>query len=290
MKAPLLGLCALLASSAVLTGCLGGGSRGEGDALQRGDVPASEGPEAKGWASLESATIRPGVDIFTPTGVCPSNFLFIRPDNTSVFLGTTAYCVRELPIGGLVAVGAPEHIGVLVYSSWITMQEKGETDPSALEYNDFAVIRIDDSSRHEVNPTLLHYGGPVGPAEEAQMALGERARTYTNGTGGIRPQEAVVTGKAGEWALLVHAAPPTLPGGMGRAALTADGRALGVVVNVGVAPNPGANGVARLDTLMAYAAEHAKLYMDLVTADLLETPLVPLLPSSATAPLATPHA
>jgi hypothetical protein len=67
----------------------------------------------------------------------------------------------------------------------------------------------------------------------------------------------------------VHSTVPATPGAMGGAVLTADGKALGVVVNVGVLPNAGANGVARLDTLMAYAAEHARLDMHLMTSELL---------------------
>lgn len=280
MQARLLGLVALLALPALLAGCLGGAAD-EGAPLQRGDVPVEPpagGKPGAGWAPLEDALIRPGIDIQTPSRACPSNFLFIRPDNTSVFLGTTAHCVRDLPVGGLVTVGGPENVGVVVYSSWATMHELGETDPVMLEYNDFAVIRIDDSARRHVNPTQLHVGGPAGMAEAAQMELGARARTWSNGTLGVQPQEGVVTGKAGAWALLVHAAPPTLPGGMGRAALAPDGRALGVVVSLGVAPNPGANAVARLDTLMAYAEEHAKLYMELVSAEPGQMGLVPPLP------------
>lgn len=268
MQARPLGLVALLVLPAFV-GCLGAGD--EGEPLQRGDrdaVPAPDAEARPGWAPLRDALVRPGVDIHTPTRVCPSNFLFVRPDNTSVFLGTTANCMRDLPVGGLVTVGGPEVLGFLVYSSWQTMEETGEKDPYAREYNDFAVIKIDESFRHLVNPTMLHLGGPAG-LSEGDPGLGARVRTYTNDTS----QEGLVSGHAGDWALLVHGAPPTLPGTMGRGALTPEGKALGVVVNLGVVPNPGANGVARLDTLMAYAKEHAKLYMDLVTADPLDAGL-----------------
>ena len=266
MKARPLGVLALLVLPAFV-GCLG--SADPGEALQRGDqdaVPAPGSEARPGWASLEDAVVRPGVAIHTPTRACPSSFLFIRPDNTSVFLGTTANCVRDLPVGGLVTVGGPDVLGFLVYSSWQTMEEIGERDPYAREYNDFAVVKIDESYRDLVNPTMLRLGGPTGLAEASKAALGARVKTYTNDTA----QEGLVSGHAGEWALLVHGAPPTLPGGMGHGALTPEGEALGVVVNLGVSPGAGANGVARLDTLMAYARDHAKLYMDLVTADPLD--------------------
>jgi hypothetical protein len=277
MQARLLGVLSLLVLPA-LVGCLGSGEPGE--ALQRGDRDAAPDPGSEvrpGWAPLEKAIVRPGVPIYTPTGVCASNFLFVRPDNTSVFLGTTANCVRDLPVGGLVTIGGPEVLGFLVYSSWQTMEEDGEKDAYAREYNDFAVIKIDESYRDAVNPTMLHYGGPTGLAEGAEAGLGARVKTYTNDTS----QEGLVSGTAGEWALLVHGVPPTLPGSMGRGALTPEGKALGIVVNLGVVPDPGANGVARLDSLMAYARDHAKLYMELVTADPLDGSLVGGLPLPA---------
>ena len=275
MQARHLGLVALLVLPAFV-GCLGDG----GEPLARGDRGATPDPGAdlrSGWASLEDAVVRPGVDIYTPTAVCASNFLFVRPDNTSVFLGTTANCVRDLPVGGLVTIGGPEVLGFLVYSSWQTMEELGETDPYAREYNDFAVVKVDESWRDLVNPTMLHLGGPSGLADPSSAGLGARVKTYTNDTS----QEGLVSGHAGDWAVLVHGIPPTLPGTMGRGALTPEGKALGVVVNLGVVPNPGANGVARLDTLMAYARDHAKLYMDLVTADPLDAGLAaPALPAA----------
>lgn len=278
MRARLLGLVALLALPALFAGCLGAG--GAGEPLQAGDKDAVPDPGSEArppWAPLEKAVVRPGVPIHTPTGVCASNFLFVRPDNTSVFLGATAACMKDVPVGGLVTVGGPDVLGFLAYSSWATMEELGEKDPYAREYNDFAVVKIDEAYRDLVNPTMLHYGGPTGLAESGEAGLGTRVKTYTNDTS----QEGLVSGTAGEWALLVHGVPPTLPGGMGHGALTPDGKALGVVVNLGVAPNPGANGVARLDRLMAYARDHAKLYMDLVTADPLEGGLVDGVPLPA---------
>jgi hypothetical protein len=266
MKGRLPALAALLFASPLLVGCLGAAD----EPLAGGDVPAAAQPDGRAWANLDEAVVRPGVLIHTPARACPSNFLFVRPDNTSVFLGTTAACMADVPVGGLVTVGGMDVLGFLAYSSWQTMDEVGEKDPDAREYNDFAVVKIDEAYRHLVNPTMLHYGGPLGLANGSDAGLGDVVKTYTNGTS----HQGLVSGRAGDWAVLVHEAPPTLPGAMGRGALTQDGLALGVVVNLGVVPNPGANGVARLDTLMAYARDHAKLYMDLVTADPLDPALL----------------
>ena len=262
-------LAAVLALSG-LAGCLTGPAD---EPLQRGDgaAPRAEG-EYPPWADPATALIRPGALIHTEKRDCASNFVFTKADNTSVFLGTTAYCVRDLPIGALATVGGPEEIAVLVYSSWQTMAERGEADPHAQEYNDFAVFRIDSASREHVSPVLPEVGGPAGMGDAAGAGVGARVRERSEGpeapVAGASPpawREGVVTGRVGEWALLVHSPSPALPGGTGGPVLDMEGNALGIVVNVGLMPNPGANGVARLDALMAYAATNAKLDMRLAT-------------------------
>ena len=264
-------LLALVLLAAPLVGCLAPDGAPLQKGLAPGAPPAEPGP---GWAPVEKAQIRPGVPIHAPKRDCASNFVFARPDNTSVFLGTTAYCFRDMPVGTLVTVGGPENLGVLVYSSYEAMSEAKEQDPDAAQYNDFAVIRIDSSARDAVHPGILHYGGPTAMADADAVGVGSRVRAYENASADLPEatawREGVVTGKAGAWALLVHAALPATPGTMGGPVITADGRAVGVMVNLGAVPNPGANGVARLDRLMAYAESHQRLFMGLVTADLLD--------------------
>lgn len=260
-------LVALLASAA-FAGCTASAERL--DRADLADAPAP-GPIAPGWAAREAATIRPGMPLVTEFGECPTNFVFVRPDNTSVFIGTTAACVRDLHVGSLATIGGELNLAVLVYSSWITMAENGETDRDALEYNDFAVFRIDSSARRHVHPELPVAGGPSATADESSYAVGARLRTYVpNGTL-VGWREGVVAGEVGDWGLVAYhvvpGAPSSVePGAMGGAVLDADGRAVGLMVTLGVVPHPGANGVARLDTVMAYAKVHAKLDMLLVTS------------------------
>lgn len=263
-------LALVLLGSGILAGCMGQAAA----PLKQGRIAAGEriAPSTPGWAPLEAAKIRPGAMIHTQTGDCPSNFLFRHPDNTSLFIGTTAYCVRALPIGALASVGSNDTIAVLIYSSFQTMGEIHETDSDALNYNDFAVFRVDDGDRKWANPTMEHYGGPVAPADFASISAGERVRSYANLSDGLpealHAREGVVAAQAGSWAYLVYGE-PTLPGQMGAGVTTPDGKAVGVMISVGVLPNPGANAVARLDKLMAYAHDHAKLTMELETAELL---------------------
>lgn len=235
--------------------------------LQTGDQNASESAAPQSWADPDSATIRPGMPIHTPKRDCPSNFLFIRPDNSSIFLGSTAWCFRDLPIGTLVTVGGPENIGTLIYSSFQTMADLQEKDSDALEYNDFAVIKIDEGSRKRTSPSMVDFGGPAGLGKPGELQMGDRVIARGNASL-VEWRQGVVTGRAGDWALLVHSPVPITPGDMGGAVLGEDGSALGIVVNLGLKPNPGANGVARLDTLMKYAEENARLYMQLEGAPL----------------------
>lgn len=252
----------------LLAGCLGSP---QGEPLATTDEPPAASPPRPSWATPEDAVIRPGMPIRTEKRDCPSNFVFTKTDNSSVFIGTTAYCVRDLPIGALATVGGPNELAILVYSSWDTMSENEESDPDAREYNDFAVFLIDASSRPRVSPALLEVGGPDGAADPSHVDLGARVRQHAQGPltiAGKEPvtwREGVVTGKAGDWALLVHSPSPATPGYTGGAVVDAEGKALGIVVNIGVLPNPGANGVARLDALLDYAATHAKLPMVVAT-------------------------
>jgi hypothetical protein len=264
-----LGLALLLVLPA-LAGC----AAPAGERLDRADVSsqtaAASADASTTWAPLASATIRPGVVIHTADGDCQSNFVFSRQNATQAFIGTTANCVRKLPIGAIAAIGNPRNIGILVYSSWITMQDVGEQDAGALEYNDFAVFYVDSSSRAMVNPALPQTGGPTGADDAGALGTGARLRFWGK-TPSVAESgnwhDAVVTGKVGGWALLAHGVLPGAPGTMGGGVVTPEGKAVGVLVNLAVSPDPGANGVARLDKVMSYASEHAKMDMDLATWD-----------------------
>lgn len=258
---------ALVLASLLLGGCVTQGER-----LYTGDrntgVGEPETSEGRSHFALpDSAQVRPGVPIHTQKRDCASNFLFERADHSSVFLGSTANCFRDLPVGTLVTVGGSENIGLLVYSSWETMQEDGESNPDARNYNDFAVIRMDQSAGPKESPALVGMPGPTGHADASGLGIGARLKQYVSDPTLPEWRDAVVTGKASEWALLTHSALPATPGQMGGGVVDENGKAVGVIVNLGVSPNPGANGVARLDTLMKYADEHARLYMQLVAED-----------------------
>ena len=128
---------------------------------------------ASAWAPAGQATVHPGVQVFTEGAQCTANFVF--EEGTSVYLGQAAHCSGtggatetdgctsgSLPLGTPVEITGASRPGTLAYSSWLTMQASGETDPNVCAYNDFALIRIDPADVPKVNPSIPRFGGPTG--------------------------------------------------------------------------------------------------------------------------------
>lgn len=256
-----------------LAGCLDGTVPSvvpEGERLSEG---VTQDP---GWPALEDATIRPGVLVEAKSRTCPSNFLFARPDNTSLFLGIAAHCVQDMVVGEWVLVdpGRTDAPALLAYSSWQTMAELGVDDPQMLDFNDFAVLRLDPAFRMFAHPAIVRFGGPAAMGDADALDLGDEVVSYAEpdaGSPDLGAWKAVVT-KRHDWGLLTYGAPPELPGRLGTGVMTPDGRAVGLTVSLGAVPDPASNGVARLDAVMAFALEHANLVMELQTWPLLESP------------------
>lgn len=258
----------LLAARAILVlalfPALAGCASEQGEALDRADLAPPDAPPASlDWAAPEDAEIRPGMRLKTEAGECPLSFVY-ETSSGALFLGTTAYCVRDLGLGSLATVGESRHIAVLAYVSFQTMHEVGERDPNALEYNDLALYYLDRAARPDTSPALAG-SAPLAVADGDAYAPGARLRLFAPTAAGSPWREAVVTGAAGEWALLAYGVTPGAPGELGGGVLDPEGRAVGVLVTLGVVPNPGANGIARLDTMLAYAAQHAQLDLALAT-------------------------
>lgn len=264
---------ALAALVLPLAGCLDGtvpSVTPEGERLTEGVI------EDPGWPHLEDATIRPGVLVEAKSRTCPSNFLFARADNTSLFLGIAAHCVQDMAVGEWVLVdpGRTDAPALLAYSSWQTMAELGVDDPRMLDFNDFAVLRIDPAFRMFVHPALVRYGGPVALGDAEALGVGDQVFSYAEPTPGspdLGAWQAIVTQRH-DWGLLTYGVPPGIPGQLGSGVMTPDGRAVGLTVSLGLVPDPATNGVARLDAAMAFALEHANLEMSLLTWPLLESP------------------
>ncbi len=229
---------------------------------------------ASAWAPTETATVHPGVQVFTEGGQCTANFVF--QGGGDVYLGQAAHCAGtggqtetdgctsgSLPLGTPVEVTGASQPGTLAYSSWLTMQTNGETDPDACAFNDLALIRIDPADVDRVNPSVPGFGGPTGVG--AAGGLGSTVYSYGNSSlrGGVTllsPKQGVVVQSQGNgWSHNVVTLTPGIPGDSGSGFMNKSGQAIGVLSTLQLAPLAGSNGVGDLAKELAYMRANSSL-------------------------------
>src|SRR3954452_13202512 len=134
--------------------------------------------------------IHPGDQTYTNGGQCTANFIY--SDGANTYIGQAAHCsstgsntdnnscsTQSLPLGTPVTILGAAHPGTLVYNSWIAMQQAGETDADTCAYNDLALVKIDPADVATVNPSIPHWGGPVG-LNTAGTVSGDSVYSYGN--------------------------------------------------------------------------------------------------------------
>ena len=224
------------------------------------------------WAPADSATIRPGNQTFTDGGQCTSNFVFYDAANT-VYLGQAAHCSGtggatetngcdsgSLPNGTPVEIENATQPGTMVYNSWIAMQQAGESNPDACEFNDFALVRVHPADAPNVNPTIPFWGGPTGTT--TSVPNGEKVLSYGNsglrlGIRQLSPKEGLKVATEGNgWSHNVYTVTPGIFGDSGSAFIDRGGRAFGVLSTLQIAPTAGSNGVSDLSRAVAYMESH----------------------------------
>jgi hypothetical protein len=225
-------------------------------------IAASAPATASAWAPAASATIHPGVQTVTAGGQCTSNFVF--QDGINVYLGQAAHCsstggqtstdgcdTGSQPLGTPVEVAGASKPGTLVYNSWLTMQQKGESDADTCAYNDLALVKIDPTDVGKVNPSVPGFGGPTGLGPSSAM-LGDTVYSYGNsslrlGVTKLSPKQGVVVQSDGNgWSRNVVTATPGIPGDSGSGFMSGSGQAIGVLSTLQIAPLAGSNGVGDL--------------------------------------------
>src|SRR3954447_10397341 len=233
---------------------------------------ASTAAAAPTWAPAATATIHPGVQVFTDGAQCTANFVFA--DATNVYLGQAAHCsgtgaatdtngctAQSLPLGTPIDITGADHPGTLVYNSWLTMQSLGETDPDTCAFNDLALVKVDPADVAKVNPSIPFWGGPTGLDSDGTQA-GQKVLSYGNselrgGVSQLSPKEGTSLGDDGNgWSHTVYTATPGIPGDSGSAFLDGGGQALGVLSTVAIAPLAGSNGVGDVAHELAYLGSH----------------------------------
>jgi hypothetical protein len=204
---------------------------------------------------------------YTGGAQCTANFIF--QDASNVYIGQAAHCsgtgaatdtngctAQSLPLGTPVEVTGASKPGTLVYNSWLTMHAKGETDPDTCQYNDLALIKLDPADVAKVNPSVPHWGGPI--AVGGATVQGDQLYSYGNsslrlGISQLSPKSGVSLGdSANGWTHTVYTVSPGIPGDSGSGFLDANGKAIGVLSTVAIAPLAGSNGVGDLAHELTY--------------------------------------
>jgi hypothetical protein len=238
---------------------------------------------ASRWATADRATIRPGTQMFTKGAQCTANFVF-ADRRGHVYVGYAAHCAgtgaatetdgclaESLPLGtrvrfaegaSLLSGGTTVGRGRLAYSSWLTMQELGTRAPNVCAYNDFALVRVGRAHRSKVNPSVPHWGGPTG-LNRGGTDRGDPVYSYGSsslraGITELSPKRGTSLGTAGNgWTHPVYTLTPGVPGDSGSGFLDSEGRALGTLSTLAVAPLPASNGVGDLSRELRFARRHS---------------------------------
>ena len=269
-----------VASATLLTGALAAAPA----VADRPDTKGKKGVTAS-WAPAATAEIHPGVQMYTDGAQCTANFVFT--DGTgATYVGYAAHCAGlgeatdtngceagSLPLGtrvefrergSLVSRGTTVGHGTLAYSSWLTMQQRGETDENACAYNDFALVKVDAADVAEVNPSVPFWGGPVG-INTTGTTTGDTVHSYGNsslraGVEELSPKQGTSVMTEGDgWSHAVYTVSPGVPGDSGSAFLDGQGNALGTLSTLAIAPLAASNGVSDLNHELSYAQANGGL-------------------------------
>jgi hypothetical protein len=224
------------------------------------------------WAPADSATIRPGNQTFTDGAQCTSNFVFFDAAN-NVYVGQAAHCSGTggatetngcdsgtLPNGTAVEIENATQPGTMVYNSWIAMQQAGESNAAACDFNDFALVRVHPADAGSVNPTIPFWGGPTGTT--ASVGNTQKVLSYGNsslrlGLDPLKPKEGLKIGtQGGGWSHQVYTVTPGIPGDSGSAFIDRNGNAFGVLSTLQIAPTAGSNGVSDVSRAISYMESH----------------------------------
>jgi hypothetical protein len=264
------------ASALVIAAVLAGAapaSAGPGD-WTLGGVPCEliEVPAAAPIGTGECPGVRPGAVVQSDNGQCTFNFLFQGSDGAR-YIGTAGHCILgEDPLGGdageqtwapgsgpAARDGQGNRIGEFAYA---ILQ-----DPK-----DFALIRLDPGVA--ANAQMCHFGGPTGVNSDrtaTPVVLHHFGQGV--GVGTVLPaRSALALGIPDPDH--VYAAGGVVPGDSGSGIISADGRAVGVIVTTGLHTgtlgsggiDAGSMGVTRLAPQVARAGQQLGTALDLQEA------------------------
>jgi len=241
----------------------------------------AQAARVRGWAPAGTAKLHPGVQAYTKGAQCTTNFVFTDAARR-VYLGYAAHCAglgeatdtngcntRSHPLGTPVRFAEEATVatsgttvgrGRLAYSSWLAMS-KEPAGPHACAANDLALVRVVPADARKVNPSVPIWGGPVGLSTKGAA---QATQVYSYGQSSLRPTTvlspkigASLGSTNGGWGWDVYTVTPGIPGDSGSGFLDADGRAVGTLSTVAIAPLAGSNGLGDLARELRYAQRHS---------------------------------
>ena len=248
-------------------------------------LSAPHASAAPTWAPAATAKIHPGTMMYTSGAQCTANFVY-SDGAGNTYVGYAAHCAGlgaatdtdgcladSLPLGtrvsfneggSLISEGTVVGNGTLVYSSWLTMHQLGTTDANTCAYNDLALVKVDAGDVSKVNPSVPFWGGPTGIDTDG-TATGDRVWTYGNsslrfGISQLSPHTGISLGDQaadGGWSHPLYTVTPGIPGDSGSGFLSTDGKAIGVLSTLGLAPLPASNNIGDLAHELAFAQAHS---------------------------------
>ena len=225
-----------IVASIAATALLGGAAPASADDFTIGGKRCRliEVPAAAPVGTTPCPGVRPGALVESEKGVCSFNFLFRGADGHR-YIGTAGHCILgESPVGGEDAgerTWAPGEGPEALDSEG---RRIGEFTYAVLQDpKDFALIRLDPTV--EASPQMCHFGGPTG-TNAGTPSTPTLLHHYGNGLliGQVLPaRSALALGMPNPDH--VFATRVAVPGDSGGGIVSADGRAVGVVVAIGIA-------------------------------------------------------
>lgn len=219
--------------------------------------------------------VRPGAIVNSDVGQCSFNFLFEGSDGAT-YIGTAGHCILgESPVGG--------DVGEESWAPGDGPEARDANDARIGEFayailqdpKDFALIRLDPGV--PASPQMCHFGGPTGVNDDITSSL-VVLQHYGNGIaiGSVLPaRSGIALGMPDPDHVFAEAV--ALPGDSGSGIQSDDGRAVGVVVTVGVhsgsigtgGVDAGIVGITRLTPQVERAGDVLGIGLALQTAPLL---------------------
>jgi len=271
-------LLSAIAAMAVAVAAPQAASAATGNNWTLGGKPCKLIPPANAAAPVGTGTcpgVRPGAIVQSDAGQCTFNFLFTG-SNGARYMGTAGHCILgESPIGGDVGEEswAP---GTGPVATDADGNRIGEFAYAILQDpKDFALIRLDAGV--QASAQMCHFGGPNGTNND-QGSAPVVLNHFGNGVGigsvlPARSHLALGTPSPDH----VYANGVAAPGDSGSGVISSDGRAVGVLVTVGIhtagigtaGVDAGLVGITRITPQVARAQQVLGTGFTLQTAGLL---------------------